>query len=122
MTNTSSNNNHLLFLQKPFKKLLISCTDGIYFLPIPDIITCEADGNYTQLHLITGDRLTTCKSLKEIEAQLTDYGFYRVHQSHLVNLQYIRKYHRHGILEMTNDSLIRIAQRKKEAFLKYIQM
>ena len=107
----------ILYLQKPFKKLLLSCMEGIYFLSIEDIVYCEADCNYTKIRLVTGKTLMTSRCLKAIEKKLVGFGFFRVHQSYLINLQHIRKYYRNGLIEMEDDSLIKISQRRKESFL-----
>jgi len=53
---------------------------------------------------------------------LQDYRFYRVHHSHLINLQYITRYIRGdgGQITMKNGDTIDVSRRKKELFLKLI--
>ncbi len=59
---------------------------------------------------------------KEFEEILTDYGFMRVHRSHLVNLKYIDRFDKSegGFLIMTDTSRVEVSHRKKEALLSYI--
>jgi two-component system LytT family response regulator len=65
-------------------------------------------------------KITVAKTLKEFEELLSDYNFYRVHNSHLVNLDYIKKYHKGkgGTISMTDHSEIEVSSRRKEGLLQ----
>lgn len=64
------------------------------------------------------------KLLKEFEELLIPYGFFRVHNSHLINLNYIKKYIRGtgGQVLMENGDLIDVSRRKKEEFISLISI
>ncbi len=98
---------------------ILPVREGYMFVRVSDIVRCEADGNYTQVFMQNGDKYLVSKTLKEFEGQLVNLNFVRVHKSHLVNLQYIRKYIRGegGTLVMTDHSEIEVSRRSKEAFL-----
>ncbi|MCH8332257.1 MAG: response regulator transcription factor, partial [Bacteroidetes bacterium] len=74
------------------KKIAIPTSEGLLFIQVKDIIRCEADGSYTHIFLANKDKITVSKILKEFEGLLTEYNFLRVHQSHLINLEHIKKY------------------------------
>lgn len=102
------------------KKITVPTITGLSFLPVNNIIRCESDVNYTTIFLKEHQKLTVAKTLKEFEELLADYNFYRVHNSHLINLAYIKSYNKGkgGYVSMTDDSEVEVSSRRKDAFLK----
>lgn len=102
------------------KRISIATVDGISFVEINDIIRCQSQINYTMIFLKDKQKITVAKTLKEFEELLSDYNFYRVHNSHLVNLDYIKKYHKGkgGTISMTDHSEIEVSSRRKEGLLQ----
>lgn len=100
-------------------KIAIPTLDGTYFYNKSDIIRAEADSNYTELHLTNGKKITSSKTLKEIEVSLTKSCFIRVHKSHLINLNFIKKYIKGdgGMVILTDDSLIPVSRSHKESLI-----
>ena len=99
--------------------LLVPSMESIDFVRIEDIIRCEANGAYSMLHLREGRPLMVSKVIKEFEFLLKDYGFYRVHQSHLINLKEIRKYVRtHNSILMRDGTELQLARSRKEGFFE----
>ncbi len=72
------------------KKIGLSTSEGVIFVQVSDIIRCEASDTYTTFHLNMGDTIMISKSLKEYENLLSDFNFFRVHQTHLINLEYVK--------------------------------
>jgi len=103
-------------------KIAVSTLEGLLFFNLADIIHLEAQGNYTVFHFSNRPKLTTSKTLKEIEEQLPEETFFRTHHSHIINLNYIKRYIKGdgGQIELANGALIDLARRKKDAFLKLI--
>jgi len=60
------------------------------FIDPADIIRCEAANNYTQIFLVSGEKLIASKGLYDFAEILKNYHFIRCHQSHLVNRKYIK--------------------------------
>ncbi|MGN6195654.1 MAG: LytR/AlgR family response regulator transcription factor [Ginsengibacter sp.] len=102
------------------KRISIPTADGITFLEINDIVRCQSQINYTVIFLKDKQKITVAKTLKEFEELLSDYNFYRVHNSHLVNLSCIKKYHRGkgGTISMIDHSEIEVSSRRKEGLLE----
>lgn len=99
-----------------FKRIALSTSDGIHLFEISDIIRCESQDNYTQFYIKNHKPLLISKTLKEYEELLTEHGFERVHQSHLINLAYLKSYIKTdgGYVIMADNTNIPIAKRKKE--------
>lgn len=104
------------------QKIAIPNVDGIEFLQIKNIIRIESSSNYSKLVLQNGQTILVAKLLKDFEDILLAYRFYRVHNSHLINLDYIKKYIRGdgGQVVMSNGDTIDVSRRKKDDFLKII--
>jgi two-component system LytT family response regulator len=101
-------------------KIPIPVTDGLLFLEQHEIVRCEGDAGYTNIFLKTGKPILISKTLKEVEEQLfKDSGFLRVHQSHLINPAFLKKYIKGegGYLLLEDGAHIPLSRRKREDFL-----
>jgi two-component system LytT family response regulator len=97
--------------------LLVSTLEAVEFVRIREIIRCEAQGAYTQLFLKDTKSVMVSKVIKEFEFLLQEYGFYRVHQSHLINLKEVRKYVKSdNYLLMRDGAQIQLARSRKDDF------
>jgi len=101
-------------------KLEIPVKEGILHCDVADVIRIESDGSYSTLYVAGGKRYVISKGLKEYEGLLPEKEFFRVHKSHLINIHRIVKFtHSDGsFLEMGDGSLIEVARRKKDGFLR----
>lgn len=100
------------------KTLLIKTADAQHFLQIRDIVRCQSDGAYTVFH--TGDKkIMSARNLKYYENILSEHTFVRVHQSHLVNIKYIKTIGSNNTVWLTNGEKIPVATRKK-SYLKQV--
>jgi two-component system LytT family response regulator len=102
--------------------IALPANDGLEFIQIKQIIRIESSSNYSKVILQNGQQLLVTRQLKDFEELLQEYRFYRVHHSHLINLNFIAKYIRGdgGQIAMRNGDVIDVSRRKKEVFLKLI--
>jgi len=102
-----------------FNKIALPTADGLVFVQVSDIIRCESEDNYTHFFLVNGERFLVSKTIKYFEELLTDQDFFRIHQSHLININHIVEYHKGegGYAIMSDESSVIVSRRKKEAFL-----
>ncbi len=112
-------------MQHPMKqlnKLAIPTLDGLLFYDINDIVQLEANSNYTNIFFINYSKIVASKTLKDFEELLPTDIFFRTHHSHLINLNYIKRYIKGdgGQIEMQNGNFVDVARRKKEEFMKMI--
>jgi two-component system, LytTR family, response regulator len=104
-------------------KIGISTRKGILFIPVREIVRCDAASNYTTLVLAGGESHVASRTLKHFEELLERHRFIRVHSSHLVNARYIGEYVRGdgGTLVLTDGSRIDVSRRYKENLLRLIE-
>lgn len=100
------------------KKIALPMGDGLLFVETAKIILIEADGAYSSVHINDGSTLVVSKNLKFFEDILENKkNFYRPHRSHLINLNYIKKYHRgENNIIMDNQTSVSISRDKKNEF------
>ncbi len=106
----------------PLHKIMVPTVNGFELLPVIDIIRCESHVNYTAIYIKDREKLVVAKTLKEFEEMLVGYNFFRVHNSHLINLAYIKTYHKGkgGYVKLSDGSVIYVSMRRKEEFMKKI--
>jgi len=99
-----------------FKRIALSTSDGIHLFEVSDIIRLESQDNYTKFYIKNNKPILIAKTLKEYEDMLGEQGFERIHQSHLINLAYLKSYIKKdgGYAVMADNSNLPISQRKKE--------
>ncbi len=104
------------------KRLAVPGADNISLFDLDEIIHFQSDGSYTRVFIQGGKQILSGKSLKEYESLLSNHGFERVHNSHLINMQHLKKYVAKdgGILVMSNGDEVPLAQRKKTYILALI--
>lgn len=103
------------------KKIILKTLGNTYSVYIKDIIRCEADNNYTRFYLADNKKILVSITLKEYEELLSEHQFFRIHQSHLINLHFF-DHIKDGISIVIKDgSILPLASRKKNTFIKLIQ-
>lgn len=100
-------------------KIAIPCSDGLIFIEAHKIARIEADSNYTHIILNDGSKVTACKTLKDLEAQLDPEIFFRIHHTHMVNLLRIEKYIKGdgGFVVLADGALVPVSRAQKQSFL-----
>ena len=73
-------------------KVAISHTKGIKLIHTEDIVYLEASGNCTFLYFKDGTRYLDTRTLKIYEGILNPASFYRIHKSHIINLEFLKEY------------------------------
>jgi two-component system LytT family response regulator len=103
-------------------RIALASKESIEFVDPHDIIVCEANSNYTNVHLTDGRKRVISKTLKEFEDMLTPFDFFRPHNSHLVNLSRVREFIRGdgGYLVMENKMRIPVSKNKREETLQLL--
>lgn len=101
-------------------KIALPQLGGISFIEVDDMVSLQADSNYTIIHMNTMQKLVVSKSLKEFEELLDQTQFSRIHKSYIVNLRYIKEYSTTdgGIVKMTDGNQWSISRRQLESFLE----
>jgi two-component system LytT family response regulator len=111
------------FLTKPFlNRIAIPTLEGLLFFDLSQIVRLEAQSNYTVIYFNDQPKLLASRTMKDFEEILPTELFFRPHNSHIINLQYIKRYIKGdgGQVEMKNGDHILVSRRKREEFLKVI--
>ena len=98
------------------KKLAVPIHDGVKLVSIDSIIRFEGTGNYTNVFTEEGDKGTFSKGIKHFEEMLMQKNFVRVHRSHLVNINFIKEYHkgRGGFIVLKDGTQLEVSRRRKQ--------
>jgi two-component system LytT family response regulator len=98
------------------KKIILKTAESIHIVHVKNIIRCEADVNYTRFYLENGEKLLVSRTMKDFAEMLEPAGFFRTHQSHLVNLDHISRFDKTegGHLVMDDDSIVPVSTRKRD--------
>ncbi len=109
--------------EKPVK-IAIPTTYSIEYEVVNNIIRIEADGRYSDIY--TADNKKAYKISKNIgyfEDILFDSDFLRVHKSHFINLNFVKRLlKKDGVqIEMSDKSIILISREKKDIFQQRMQ-
>ncbi len=105
------------------QKILLKTFDALVVVEINSIIRCESQSNYTLFNFSNRPKILVSKTLKEYEDLLSGSGFFRVHQSHLVNLNFVKKYNRfpESHIILTTGEVIPVSVRKRDVLLELIK-
>ncbi len=100
--------------------IVISDNKKIHAISVSDILRLESQGGLTIIHSKNKQQYVSSNHLKIIFGELDDKIFFRVHKSHVVNLNEVKTYEKGkgGILIMSDGSIVTVARRNKSEFLK----
>lgn len=94
----------------------------VQIVALKEISYLQGDNGYTTVFLHGGKKVVTTKRLKDYEELLSGTSFLRIHQSYLINDQYIYRYHpKDGILYLKDGTQIPVSSRKKEIIDQYFK-
>lgn len=105
------------------KKIVLKTQEFIHLVDIQSIIHCQSDNSYITFYLNTCKKIVITGKLKDYEEILEPHGFFRVHQSHLVNLHSISRFDKRegGFIIMNNEETVPVAQRKRQELIKIFE-
>ncbi len=100
-------------------KISLPTLDGYLFIAPQEIIRCEASGSYSNFYMSSGKKIVVSMLLKKCEDLLPSELFLRVHNSHIINIQFVQQYirGRGGYLLMQDGSRVDVAASRKQDFL-----
>ncbi len=101
------------------KQIVLHTSDSVHVVRIKDVIRCQSDNNYTTFFLENGQKILLSKPLKKYEDLLSGFNFYRVHQSHLINLHKVSKLNKGARSQvlMNNEEAVPVAHSKMKGLI-----
>ena len=110
-------------LTEKVKQLVLSDSDNVYLVQLAEIVRCQSEDNYTRFFLSDGRILLISKTMKEFAELLEKSGFFRSHQSHLINLAFFDHLDKRdgGTIFLKDGSTVPLATRKKDLLLQALK-
>jgi two-component system LytT family response regulator len=107
----ATDNNDYISIKSDYKVNLVRYNDIIYI---------ESVGEYIRLHLKDGSKLTTLFRLKNMETELPQKNFMRVHRSYIVNIDYVSSFAR-GKIYLSNGDYVPISINYRDTFREHFE-
>jgi len=99
--------------------LTIATQKATEYLKISEIIRFEAQGSYCQIFMNNGSVHMISKVLKEFVPKLSNHGFLRIHQSHFINLNYVKSHSKGDhVVTMSDGSQVSVSRQNKDDFVR----
>jgi two-component system LytT family response regulator len=104
------------------RKLVLPLLEGFDVVRMSDVLYCEAEDNFTCFYFTDGRKSLICRHLKYYEPLLEPFGFCRVHRSHIVNLEYVKRYikGKGGSVIMEDGREIMVSNQRKDELVRRI--
>lgn len=105
------------------KQLVLSDADNVYLVQVSEIIRCQSEDNYTRFFLSDGRKLLISKTMKEFAELFGKSGFFRSHQSHLINLAFFDHLDKRdgGTIFLRDGASVPLATRKKDQLIQALK-
>ncbi|WP_291114304.1 LytR/AlgR family response regulator transcription factor [Flavobacterium sp. UBA6135] len=101
------------------QQVILPTLEGFEVVKMEEIVRLRGNGNFTDIHLSDGSKKMVCRFLKHFDEML-DFPFMRVHKSHIINLNFVKSYHKSlgGYVTLFDETEIEISVNYKEEFLR----
>lgn len=104
-------------------KIGLPTMDGYSLVHVYDILYCQGESSQSSIYMQDKKHIVVNRTLKECEEMLEIFGFCRIHKSFLVNLQYIKKYHKGdgGYVLLEDGSHLDVSKTYKEDLMSLLK-
>lgn len=104
-------------------KISISHSKGIKIVEADSIVRLEADSNCTKLFFVDRTSFLDTRTLKAYEEFLNPKMFFRIHKSHIINLNHLSEYSREegNFAVMNNGDRLPVSRAKLSEFISLIK-
>ncbi len=124
LRNNSIDNNKVDVLLKSLlnstqaKKIAVPLSGKTRVLDSDQIVSLQADGNYSIIYLQSFEKLVISKSLKDFDEILDDQQFFRIHKSTIININHIVEIINTdgGSVRMNDGTILSVSRRQHELF------
>jgi DNA-binding LytR/AlgR family response regulator len=102
---------------QPADKLFIKADNKIIKVAFHEIVVINGQGPYVQIITVDGRKIMSLQSMSKLE-ELLPTNFYRIHRSHIVNIDHIESID--GNMIRLKDHAAVLSKNKRDEFLKLI--
>ena len=105
------------------KKFALPTSEGLEYIDIDEVILIKADGSYSDIVFKNGKHKLVAKVLKNFHERLHEYGFFRSHNSFLINLRHVKKLLKRdgGSIEMSDGTIAALSRKNIDLFRKVMK-
>ncbi|HRD81643.1 MAG TPA: LytTR family DNA-binding domain-containing protein [Saprospiraceae bacterium] len=102
-----------------FEKIALPTAGALHLVSIEAIVRVESDAGYSTVHTRNSESILLSRSIKEFEELLPVEIFFRIHQSHLINIQFAEKvlFSDGDQVLMKDGAKLPLSRRRKDAFM-----
>lgn len=84
------------------------------YIPANDVVLLKGNANYTELHFENGHKITLAKTLKRLHESFSEYGFFRISKTNIINFKFIAKTNENfAVVKMKNDLELHVSRRRR---------
>lgn len=106
----------------PENKMEVYTSGKRYFIRLREILYVRASGSYAEIYMKKNEKLVVSRNLKRVEEMLNHSMFMRVHNSILVNLNYVRCINfRQNNCTIMNGDVLPVSTRKRNELKNKLQ-
>ena len=100
------------------KKMVLKDANAMHVVEIGTILYIEADNYYSTFYFNDNTTIIVSKSLKSFDKKLEHHGFFRAHQSYLINLDFLSSFDKSGSqIILKNKKAVPVAQSKRKKLM-----
>ncbi|HOY41254.1 MAG TPA: LytTR family DNA-binding domain-containing protein [Chitinophagales bacterium] len=104
------------------KKIAFNTSTGYVIKEINDIVYAKSSNNYTEVYFANKEKVFVAKTMLDYEKMLDSFGFFRIHQSYLVNFKYVVRFDTEELeLHLTSGEALPVSNRKKTILLEMLR-
>lgn len=104
------------------KKIAFNTNSGYVIKEVDDIVYAKSSNNYTEVYFANKEKVFVAKTMLDYEKMLDDFGFFRIHQSYLVNFKYVVRFDTEELeLYLTTGEALPVSNRKKTILLEMLR-
>lgn len=103
--------------------LKVYSANGNEIINHDDILYLQSINFYTKIVLQNNKELISTKHLKDYEAHLKNYRFFRIHNSFIINILHLKAVTQNEGYNaiLSDDIILKISRRRKEEFLLFLE-
>jgi len=119
-TSSEKNRQLLELVSKESNTIVIPTQNGLSFFKPEDIIRLEGIDGYTNIILLNEKPILSSYYIGKFTKMLANHGFFQVHKSHLVNINFLKNYTNEGLIELKNGDFVPLSKTRKKDFLEHL--
>jgi len=108
--------------QSAHKKIAFNTNTGYVIKELNDVVYGKSSSNYTEFFFSDKEKVLVTKTMLEYEKMLDALGFFRIHQSFLVNFKFVDRFDSEELqLYLRTGEILPVSNRRKTILLEMLR-